>query len=164
MVGVRLHPNYHRYKLNDPSFAKLLGLTSERGLIIQLVIRMEDERTQNLLAPVPPVDAAPLLDLLKATPKARLVLLNWAGTVKTDLARKLSANGQVFFDIATVENVGGVANLFQQVRPDRILFGSHAPFFYFESAELKLKESVLTKQQQKAIRAENARSLLGGEG
>jgi len=163
MVGVRLHPNYHRYKLDDPAFAKFFRLAADRGLIIQLAIRMEDERTQNLLAPVPPVDPTPLLTLLKAAPKARLVLLNWAGTVKIDLAKTLSSTGQVFFDIATLENVGGVANLFQQVRPDRILFGSHAPFFYFESAELKLKESVLTRQQQNAIRAENANRLLSNE-
>jgi predicted TIM-barrel fold metal-dependent hydrolase len=163
MPGIRLHPNYHRYKLDAPVFAKLLSLAAERSLIVQLAIRMEDERTQNLLAPVPPVDAAPLVDLLKEAPKARLVLLNWAGAVKPDLAKRLSATGQVFFDIATLENVGGVASLFQQVRPDRVLFGSHAPFFYFESAELKLKESALTPQQQDAIRGANATRLLRGE-
>ena len=123
---------------------------------------MEDQRTQHPLAQVPPVEVAALSELLKAAPKARLVLLNWAGSVKGELLKKLSASGQIYFDIATLENVGGLASLFQQVPADRILFGSHAPFFYFESAALKLKESVLSEQQNEAIRGRNAAQLLQG--
>jgi len=45
---------------------------------------------------------------------------------------------------------------------ERILFGSHAPFFYFAAAELKLKESALTAAQLRAIRYDNARRLMAG--
>ena len=41
----------------------------------------------------------------------------------------------------------------------RILFGSHAPLFYFESALLQLKESPLSEEQLKAIRRTNAQRL-----
>jgi hypothetical protein len=34
------------------------------------------------------------------------------------------------------------------------------PLFYFESAELKLKESVLAADQERAIRSGNAKRLL----
>jgi predicted TIM-barrel fold metal-dependent hydrolase len=40
-----------------------------------------------------------------------------------------------------------------------VLFGSHAPFFYFESAFLKLQESPLSQLQLNAIRRENAQRL-----
>ena len=59
-----------------------------------------------------------------------------------------------------MEGVGGVANLLKQVPAERVVFGSYAPFFYFESALLKLKESVLSDAQARAIRAGNARKLL----
>jgi len=161
MPGIRLHPNYQGYKLNDPAFAKLLDLAGERGLIVQLVVTMEDERTQHPLMRVPHVDVVPLLALLASRSKVRIVLLNWSRGVSIALLASLAAGGQIYFDIATVEGIGGVGNLVKQVPADRVVFGSHAPFFYLESAVLKLKESVLSDAQAKAIRGGNARRLLG---
>jgi hypothetical protein len=161
MPGIRLHPNYQGYKLDEPTFARLLDLAGERGLIVQLVVTMEDERTQHPLMRVPHVDVAPLLALLASRSKLRIVLLNWSRGVNNTLATKLSGAGQVYFDIATLEAVGGVANLLKQVPAERVVFGSYAPFFYFESALLKLKESDLSEAQARAIRAANARRLLG---
>jgi hypothetical protein len=161
MPGIRLHPNYQGYKLDDPAFAKLLDLASEHGLIVQLVVTMEDERTQHSLMRVPHVDVAPLLALLASRSNSRIVLLNWSRGVSSALAAKLSTAGQVYFDVATLEGVGGVANLLKQVPVDRVVFGSHAPFFYLESAVLKLKESALSETQATSIRSGNARRLFG---
>jgi predicted TIM-barrel fold metal-dependent hydrolase len=156
MPGIRLHPNYHRYPLDDPKFAKLLDLAGARKLMVQLVVSMEDERTQHPLMQAPNVDVKPLPALLKSRPSLRVILLNWSRGVKADQAQKLASAGQVFFDIATVESVGGVANLLKGLPADRLVFGSYAPFFYFESALLKLKESPLSEGQLAAIRAGNA--------
>ena len=161
MPGIRLHPNYHGYKLDDPAFARLLDLARERGLIVQLAVSMEDERTQHPLMRAPHVDVAPLVALIASRSNLRIVLLNWSRGVSSALLPKLSAAGSVYFDIATLEGVGGVANLLEQVPLDRVVFGSHAPFFYLESAVLKLKESALSEAQAAAIQAGNARRLLG---
>jgi len=161
MPGIRLHPNYQGYKLDDPPFARLMDLAVERGLIVQLVVTVEDERTQHPLMRAPHVELTPLVALLKSRPTLRVVVLNWSRGVNATLLAKLSAAGQACFDIATLEGVGGVANLLKQVPADRVVFGSYAPFFYFESALLKLKESALSDAQARAIRAGNARRLLG---
>jgi len=159
MRGLRLHPNHHGYTLDGPAFAKLLSLASERRLVLQIAADLEDERTQSRLAQVPHVDAKPLLALLKQQPGARIVLLNWYRAVSADLAKQLAAAG-VGFDIATVEGVGGVAKLIAQISVDRVLFGSHAPFFYFESAEFKLRESALSAEDVRAVCEVNARRCL----
>ncbi len=159
MPGLRLHPNYHGYRLDDARFARLLDLAAERGLIVQLAVLMEDERTQHPLVRVPHVEVTPLLDLLRNRPKVRVVMLNWNRAVKGSLLLELAKTGRVCFDIASVEGVGGVAKLCEQVDPNQVLFGSCAPLFYFESALLKLKESIISQSALSGICAANARRL-----
>ena len=154
MPGVRLFPNYHGYGLADARFARLLDLAQEHRLVVQVAMLLEDERTQHPLVRVPHVDAAPLQPLVKARPGVRLVLLNWFRAVPTALVRQLTEAG-VCFDTATLEGVGGLENLLKEVPAERVLFGSHAPFFYFESALLKLQESALGgATRQKVANAE----------
>jgi predicted TIM-barrel fold metal-dependent hydrolase len=159
LAGIRLHPNYHGYTLGEPVFARLLRLAAERGLIVQLALLMEDERMMHPRLRVSPVDAAPLVDLVRATPGLRLVLLNAAGLVQGALRRQLLAAGAVYLEVAMLEGVGGIAALLREVPLDRVLFGSHAPLYYFAAAKLKLQESPLTAAQAEAIRFANARRL-----
>jgi hypothetical protein len=160
MAGVRLHPNYHGYRLDDPVFARLLRLAAAHQLIVQLALVMEDERMMHPLLRVEPVDTAPLAALVEEIPGARLVLLNALRTLRGEPLLKLLSAGEVSVEIAMLEGVGGVGNLLQQVPADRVLFGSHAPLFYFESSVLKLRESPLSEDQLSAIRSGNARRLL----
>ena len=152
--------NYHGYRLGEPVFARLLAAASERGLIVQLAVLMEDKRTQHPLLQVAPVDLSPLPNLIKQNPKLRVGLLNSLQGPKAELLLRLAANEQVFFEIATQENVGGIGKLLEQIPARKIFFGSHAPLFYFESALLKLKESALDEPTKKAISSENAHRLL----
>ena len=164
MPGIRLHPNYHGYELHDAAFARLLGMAAKRGLLVQIALSMEDPRTQFPLMQVPPVNPAPLADLLPRFPKLRLVLLNagyWGGSV-TPHVRKIREAGNVWFDIAMNEGVGGLARLVAEISPSRVVFGSHYPFFYFESAMLKVRSAALPHDQYLAITEGNARSLLNG--
>lgn len=160
MPGIRLHPNYHGYTLDDPRFAELLSLASERGLIVQLALSMEDERTQHALHLVPHVDPKPLAAIVAKQRKLKLVLLNAFRSLPVLKAAEVAQAGQVWFDIAMLESVAGVAKLVEQVSPKRVLFGSHAPLFYFESAELKLIESGVPESVLTQIRSENAERLL----
>ncbi len=160
MAGIRLHPNYHGYKLDDPAFARLLKLAAQHRLIVQLALVMEDERMMHPLLRVEPVDTAPLADLVKETPGARLVLLNALRTLRGEPLLKLLSAGAVHVEIAMLEGVGGVGSLLQQVPLERVLFGSHAPLFYFESSVLKLRESPLSQEQLAAIRSGNSRRLI----
>ncbi len=160
MPGLRLHPNYHGYTLDDPRFAELLSLAADRGLIVQLVMSMEDERTQHSLHRVPHVDPKPLAGVIAKLPKLRLILLNVFRSLPVLQAAEVAKAGQVWFDIAMLESVAGVAKLIEQVSPERVLFGSHSPLFYFESAELKLVESGLPEPILKQIRSSNAERLM----
>ena len=160
MPGIRLHPNYHGYGLDDPAFRELLRLAAARKLIVQLALCMEDERTQHPLMPAPYVDVAPLAEVVVREPQLRLVILNCYPQLGSERLGKVSAAGQVWFDIAMVERVGAVSRLAEVVSFPRVLFGSNYPLFYLESALLKMKESGLTEAQTKAVSEENARRIL----
>jgi predicted TIM-barrel fold metal-dependent hydrolase len=163
MPGIRLHPNYHGYKLDGDEFAQLARLAAERKLIVQIPVMLEDERTLHPLVQVAHVDAAPLVEIIETLPQLRVVLLNAHRNVRGELRQKLVAAGQVYFDIANLEGVGGIEKLLVEVPMGRILFGSHFPLFYFEAALLKLQESPLAGGQIEAIRSEHAQRLLGAD-
>jgi predicted TIM-barrel fold metal-dependent hydrolase len=161
MAGIRLHPNYHGYKLDDADFRELLKLAAARKLVVQLALCMEDERTQHPLMRVPPVDIAPLAAVAASERNLRLVILNCMPTFPLERLRPLASAGEVYFDFAMVERVGAVNRLAAQVSLARVVFGSNYPLYYFESALLKVQESGLAAPQAKAVFEENARRLLG---
>jgi predicted TIM-barrel fold metal-dependent hydrolase len=160
MPGIRLHPNYHGYTLDDADFLRLLELASARQLIVQFSVTMEDERTQHPLLRVPHVDATPLVELSRRFPGLRLMLLNAFRKYTLATLKSLEEPANISFEFATLEMVGAVGLLIEKVGVDRVLFGSNSPFYYFESAALKLKESSLNAPQRLAIISGNARKLV----
>jgi len=159
MTAIRLHPNYHGFKLGDPIVERVLQLADERNLLVQISVLMEDERTLHPLVNVPATDTAPLSTVLKKFTKVRVQLLNALRTLRGDPLLALAVSG-VRFEIAMLEGVTGVANLLEKLPLDRLCFGSHSPFYYFESARLKLQESDLADIQMKAVCYETASRLL----
>ena len=158
MPGIRVHPNYHSYTLEDPAFSKLLGISAERNLIVQIAAWMEDERTQVPALLEPMVDLRPLAALLESVPKARVVVLN--GFVSLRSAQlpwdRLKRFENLVFDIAMLEQLMGLKVLVDAVGMERVVFGSYSPMFYFESAFLKLREADLSPRQTEAILSANA--------
>ncbi|MBI3860263.1 MAG: amidohydrolase family protein [Planctomycetia bacterium] len=168
MPGIRLYPNYHNYTLDRPEFAALLRAATARGLLVQIAIELEDIRVHHPVITVPIVDAAPLATALKQAPGARVQLLNGLTVLQRGGPSGLVPETNVAFDIANLEGTGTIGRLIDgnhwtikpQVPAARLLFGSHAPFFPFEAALLRLFESPLTREQLQALMHENAKNLL----
>ncbi len=162
MPGVRLLPGYHGYALDDARFARLLAIAAERRLLVQIALTMEDDRSQNPVFTAAPVNAAPLAGLVEKNPAARVMLLNATSrllTANNALLKRLSAAG-VLVEIATLEGAAGIDALLKTMPALPLCFGSHTPYFYFESALLKLQESALSSAQLLAIRSGHATAAL----
>ena len=156
MTTVRLHPNYHGYKLSDPVCVELLRAAARRGLLVQIAVSMEDVRTQHRLVAVPRVDLAPLTTLLNEITDLRVMLLNMFHGARIESAASIARPGRTWFDIATLEGIEGVAKLVAATQPDCVVYGSLAPLFYLDGAMLKLTESDLPESLVARVRAVNA--------
>lgn len=169
MRGIRLYPMYHGYALDEPEFARLLAEAAQRKMLVQIVLRLEDERVHHRAVIVENVDVSPLVDLLKKLPEAKVQLINSAGPLLGKSVAALVKETTVAFDIAATEGNGGVGRLIEgtnysyqgAIPAERLLFGSHAPYFPCESALLKLFESPLTLEQLQLMMYSNARRLMG---
>jgi uncharacterized protein len=157
---VRLYPSYHGYGLNAPAVGELLDQATQRKLVVQIVAKLEDERTQHPLVTVPPVELEPLKDWLTKRPQARVVLLNALGLVRGEALSKWAAAGPVWFETAMLEGVAGIGVSLKHLPADRLLMGTHAPFFAPEAAPLKLKESDLGEALRRQIAEGNAVKVL----
>lgn len=162
MPGIRLHPNYHGYQLKDPVFAELLHLAAEKGLVVQLVVAMEDIRTQHPSMRVPPLDVSALPELIKKEPAIRIELLNWGMALRGQNQQPFVDARSLSFEISMVEGIEGIARLVDRLSAERVLFGSNFPLFYFEAALLKIQESGLPEEKKRMLFEGNAKNLLKG--
>ena len=78
MPGIRLHPNYHGYTLDDPRFAKLLELAAARGLIVQLVAWMESDRHSAAESARTGSRLKPLAEKIAPLPRLKLIVANYS--------------------------------------------------------------------------------------
>ena len=159
MPGIRLHPNYHRYSLDDARFAELLKRATAAGRFIQIAASLEDGRTHSDLVRTADVDLSPLATLLPTVAGARVQLLNHK--LRAPLLGQLASTPGIYFDTARVEATDGVPRLVSSVPPGRVLFGTHAPFLIPEAALIRTHESGLLEDSAlRAVLAGNADNLL----
>jgi uncharacterized protein len=164
MAGVRIYPGYQPFDLDHPDMERLVKMTSDRRLFLQVVFGMEDPRVHHPNINVGSVSLAPLVNALNAAPAAKVQLLHFNGNPSEALS-KFMAKPNTCLDISRLEGNGAIGRMIgtiqglpsAHVSPDRILFGSHAPYFPVETAIFKLVESPLAAEPLQSIMQGNAR-------
>ena len=161
MPGIRLHPNYHRYKLCDPVFDRVLELAEKRDLFVQIAVLMEEERSIHPLVNVPPVDTGPLKTMLPKFPKLRVQLLNALGVLKDAQVDSLAQVG-VRFDIAMLEGLIGVEKLLEHVPMSSLCFWILRAGLLFRIGPAEAEGIRSRRCNMKSLCSENALRLLRG--
>lgn len=160
--GVRVNPNYHGWVLGDAVFGELLTAAGDLGLFVEIAVRMTDERHHHPLVMVPPVDVSALPAAAAAHPTVPIVVANAKNGEAAALASSGDLSANVHFEMSHIESVNGVKTIADAVGVGRVLFGTHAPYYYPESAHLKVfTESELSAAEIAAITHENAERLVG---
>lgn len=152
----RLAPSYHSYDLREPFAQECIQELVNQGLRVSIVKRIEDERMHHPLMKVPAVENAAILAAAAAVDQPLLLHGAYFGELS-----ELAAAQNLLFDIAFVETIDTLARAVELVPPSRLLFSSHAPFFYPEAAISKVKLWQTTAANRDQVAGEGLAALLG---
>ena len=164
MQGVRLYPNYHGYGLGNECVRELLAALGPSGTsgptrCLAIYHKFVDERLHHWNCLVPPVemDIAPLV---RDYPEAPMLLCG-CGIPHAQALAEVMRQGRVHMEISRLEGIEGVRWLADTIGIERIMLGSHAPYFTMAAAHLKIVEAGLTDEEREAVLHGNARRLMG---
>ena len=163
MSGLRLYPKWHNYQLSDRCCLDLVNAATDRGMVISIPVRVEDNRERSWLANVPDVPLDELAALVKACPQARFILLNGLGYVKSPLGRKdngLPANYLIEISRLSAVLDNEIGQLLAGLGAERLVLGTGMPFSYPDPALLKLEVLDASQSDKEKIRRLNAEKWL----
>lgn len=129
---VRLHPNYHGYTLADA--APALAALATRGVIAQIVVRVDDPRRQHPRAQVPDVPPATIREAAARHPKLKILLSGASTPALNALTKDMPTARNLWADTSQADGSDAVAGLMRGPWRDRLVFGTHAPLFLPEAA------------------------------
>ena len=155
MSAIRLYPNYHGYRLDEPLFAEVLDRAAGTGLLVQIAAAMEDTRTQHRNVRAEDVDLAALPTVMQMRRTARVQILN--ARLKPPLLQQLAEAPGVYFDTARVDGTDGIAEMLRTVSAERVMLGTHAPLLIPDAALIRIHESDLQRRTLRLLLASNAR-------
>ncbi len=163
MAGLRLYPKWHNYQLSSPCCRELVEAATERGMVISIPIRVEDNRERSWLLNVPDVPLEEIVELVKAHPKARFLLLNGIGYTGSPLGRKdngLPSNYAIELSRLSAVLANEIGQLITNLGAERVMFGTGMPFNYPDPALVKLEVLDAGEADKEKIRSQNAMTWL----
>ncbi len=154
--AVRIIPNYHNYPLNPHALTTFMQTLEALKIPLMIQMRVDDERNQYPLMKVPGVNWETVAELANAFPNVSIVCLCAFFGEAVELVQK-TANVSV--DISFVEKFRTLPALLEKIPSNRILFGSHTPWLYTQSAVMKLEAIRQLDKPYQAIAHANAKHL-----
>jgi len=163
MTGLRLYPKWHNYSFSSPCCRELVNAATERGMVVSIPIRVEDNRQRSWLLNIPDIPLEEIVELVKAHPKSRFILLNGLGYTGSPLGRKdngLPSNYAIELSRLSAVLANEIGQLITNLGAERIMFGTGMPFNYADPALVKLEVLDASEPDREKIRGQNAASWL----
>lgn len=159
LKGIKLHPDYQGFFLEDERLLPLFERCAALGLIVVLHMG-RDPISPDTVHAAPKAAAA----LLARFPKLTLVLAHLGGFARWDEVERYLVGTSAYLDTAFLADAIEPEQLIRIIKnhgADKILFASDCPW-HAPTQEINLVRSLgLTEQEERRIFFENAASLLG---
>jgi predicted TIM-barrel fold metal-dependent hydrolase len=162
--GIRLYPNYHGYKANSSETKRLFTMCAQLNLPVYISLRFEDERVHHPLAKVPPVSVQDVGEALIGFPGLKVILGGIRLTEIEDLQRNHPDMTNYVVEMSYIQTpFRCFERLVDLMGEDRVLFGTGMPYWYPESALLKIKSSKVSNRVKEKVLGENFLCLIGAQ-
>ena len=159
VAGIKLHPEYQAFDLDEPRLAATWRACERLGLVV--VMHAGED-----IGFVPPCHASPaaIRGLLSAHPRLKLVAAHFGGWRQWDEVRRHLLGAPVWFDLAFTFGYLPDAAVVEMIRRhgvQRVLFGSDAPWSDPGLGLAALRRLPFTPAERAAILWDNAAALFG---
>lgn len=156
--GVKLHPLYQNFAIDDRRVFPMYEQLADAGLIVTF-------HTGEDVAPLPADLALPdaVARVVAAIPSLTIIAAHMGGWRRWDQVLRDLAGASVFFDTAALPGVCPpeiFIELVQKHGSDRILFGSDSPWWGQRESVEWIDKMALSSMDKERIFYANARSLL----
>ena len=152
--GVKLHPWEERYSITHPSVGSVIEVARDRNVPVWIH------------AGYPSVShALSVKEVMLAFPDVHFVLthtsqLDISGRSGTDAMLLAEETENTYFELSGVYRRDLIEDLVGVVGPDRVLFGTNAPYFHPAVEKSRVAKSELDEPEKRAVLGESAAELL----
>ena len=162
LAGVRLVPALHHYALDTPAVGEAVALAGESGLPVNLMARIFDDRVapRFIDQQVPTLEA--VSGFLQRSGQTRIILSMFYFSELKVLSVDWVNLPHVYVDFGCCKpSVASLDELGAWFPLERALYGSGAPFYYWQGARLGLECAHLSAEQKQGILGQNALGVFG---
>lgn len=159
--ALKLYPTYHGFDLLGHQTVALVEEAAALGWPVLLAARVEDERHHHPLMKVPALAMDKAVAFARNVAPATVVLCaGTAAEIPTFLQGAQREN--VLAEVSYVKGpLNAIEDLVSRVGSERLVFGSHLPFSYAQTALAKVREAPIGEAAVQAILSGNAARVLG---
>lgn len=158
--GIKLHPEYQQFYVDDERCLPLYESIFKRGLILVLHMGVD-------LGYEPPVHGTPegLAKVLDRFPEGQVIAAHMGGfRMEAEVRDHLAGRRNLWMDTAYVADKmapGALSSLARQHGADRVLFATDAPWTDFDASLQAVLNAGFTDNELTGILYDNAARLLG---
>jgi len=152
--AIRLAPTFHGYPIADAREAA--EWAAARGLAVAVQVRMLDERFHPPFLDLPPAPLPEVVELAAKTSRVRWIASAVRLMEIQQSAEQIRTLGNLWLDISHVDGLDCVQRACAALGPERLLCSTCWPFFYAQSAFLKMGEAGLPARQRNRVMGGNA--------
>lgn len=157
-VGVKFHGTYENLPISDDTYKPVLEVLNEKeALLIVHTGRFKDGDISSNTSYLHAVNVA------KEYPKIKVILAHMGGNDHSVVKKALDASKNVkniWFETSGITAPIRVEKAVEEIGPERILFGSDAPWCSFRSIFYGVEDSILDEKTKNLIFYENFIKLL----